>query len=815
MAYEIPPFNSKTRRRMGTRTINYENWYNNVNNPYAYLYGIDDSPLMQFETLQGDPVERIKIDTQPNQFQIDFTDADQMIDENLYNPASEPPEYSASDQKSNSKFNWKGIGDLATTAAGHIADIVNSTKSTITIPKYTNYHADSINNLSDLGNMHKTYLNKDTLLQEPTAKTFFGDFFKKSTEGAIAGSSLGPWGILGGAIGGGLASIGNIAAKRSTYNKDLNAISRFNRLENIAFNNAYNTGLNNIIDNKNHSMYKQRLIGNYNAAGGPLGSEEQMGVTTFNTGGTHEMNQNGGIPQGIGDNGNTNLVEEGEVKWNDFIFSNRIQPSADILSKYNTMFNKKFNSYADAANFILDLHKERENNPFDKSTLNVQMQRLADAQEYQKLSDEAAQYGLTPEEYMEYQQQSKQYENGGNLYPNGGQLYYDAVKRQIVNTQPQHNYWVPITQGKSGKNYNGVYNFNSPFYSEFWNTLTPEDQAEMKNQFKNWYFSDGYQPTNIYGTNTPYNKWPNQNISIDDLYNEAINDKWGSVHQAWIDWMYNQLQNKPVVNNTTTWNIPEPLKTTTDIKQRAELPNDVTQIDKFTTTDPQYPWYYDALRTAPIWNNLRAVLIQNNPDYTYANQIASIYRPISSYPVGQYQRYQPVDQHYLDTQANQRANTQYGFYKNNAQSASAANAYATLAAANQSAAVNDAYIRALQTNNQNRNAALQYNNQLDRANEEARRATQAANYSNYANIMGNSYAAAEQERLAVENARESNMQNLAMNLGDLGRELYDRWRINNDPSLSYTTGWKYKQIIPLLNMWNDMMNEYNKTTKSK
>ena len=423
MAYETPPFDSKTRRRMGTRTINYENWYNNVNNPYAYLYGIDDSPLMQFETLQGEPVERIKIDTQPNQFQIDFTDADQMIDENLYNPASEPPEYSASGQQSNSKLNWKGIGDLAITAAGHIADIVNSTKSTITIPKYTNYHADSINDLSDLGNMHKTYLNKDTLLQKPTAKTFFGDFFKKSTEGAIAGSSLGPWGILGGAIGGGLASIGNIAAKRSTYNKDLNAISRFNRLENIAFNDAYNTGLNNIIDNKNHSMYKQRLIGNYNAAGGPLGSEEQMGVTTFNTGGTHEMNQNGGIPQGIGDNGNVNLVEEGEVKWNDFIFSNRIQPSGDILSKYNTAFNKQFNSYADAANFILDLHKERENNPFDKSTLNVQMQRLADAQEYQKLSDEAAQYGLTPEEYVEYQQQAQNVVNqnsNANSFDSGG-----------------------------------------------------------------------------------------------------------------------------------------------------------------------------------------------------------------------------------------------------------------------------------------------------------------------------------------------------------------------------------------------------------
>ena len=336
----------------------------------------------------------------------------------------------------------------------------------------------------------------------------------------------------------------------------------------------------------------------------------------------------------------------------------------------------------------------------------------------------------------------------------------------------------------------------------------------MKNQFKSWYFSDSYQPTNIYGTNTQYNKWPNPNISVDNLYNEAVNDKWGSVHQAWIDWMYNLMNHDSLTRQDilTTPNRPPVQLQTVSL---SDTTNQTSDYETEPTTNPHYPWYYDALRTTPIWNNLRAVLTQNSPDYTYANQIASTYRPISSYPIGQYQRFQPVDQHYLDTQANQRANTQYGFYKNNVQSASAANAYATLAAANQSAAVNDAYIKALQTNNQNRNAALQYNNQLDRANEEARRATQAANYSNYANIMGNSYAAAEQERLAVENARESNMQNLALNLGDLGRELYDRWRIDNDPSLSYTTGWKYKQVIPLLNMWADMMNEYNKTNKSK
>jgi hypothetical protein len=45
-------------------------------------------------------------------------------------------------------------------------------------------------------------------------------------------------------------------------------------------------------------------------------------VTLFENGGSHEQNPLGGIPQGTGANGKQNLVEEGETKWNNYIFSN-------------------------------------------------------------------------------------------------------------------------------------------------------------------------------------------------------------------------------------------------------------------------------------------------------------------------------------------------------------------------------------------------------------------------------------------------------------------------------------------------------------
>lgn len=60
-------------------------------------------------------------------------------------------------------------------------------------------------------------------------------------------------------------------------------------------------------------------------------------VNKFNTGGSHESNPLGGIPQGIGSNGMPNLVEEGEVSVElprgKYIFSNNLTLSNDILDE--------------------------------------------------------------------------------------------------------------------------------------------------------------------------------------------------------------------------------------------------------------------------------------------------------------------------------------------------------------------------------------------------------------------------------------------------------------------------------------------------
>ena len=68
---------------------------------------------------------------------------------------------------------------------------------------------------------------------------------------------------------------------------------------------------------------RQDELNNFRTGGsieGQSGAQEL--VTIFEEGGSHQENPLGGIPQGVGSNGKPNLVEEGETKWNDYIFSN-------------------------------------------------------------------------------------------------------------------------------------------------------------------------------------------------------------------------------------------------------------------------------------------------------------------------------------------------------------------------------------------------------------------------------------------------------------------------------------------------------------
>lgn len=116
-----------------------------------------------------------------------------------------------------------------------------------------------------------------------------------------------------------------------------------------------------------------RMLGYYNdpylaAFGGPLhsnGGDYNGGLTYIDEGGRHEENPYEGVPSGFDEEGNPNLVEEGEVIWNnDYVFSDRLKVPKELANKYK-LGGKKY-TFADA---IEKLTKENTISPNDFITI--------------------------------------------------------------------------------------------------------------------------------------------------------------------------------------------------------------------------------------------------------------------------------------------------------------------------------------------------------------------------------------------------------------------------------------------------------------
>lgn len=134
-------------------------------------------------------------------------------------------------------------------------------------------------------------------------------------------------------------------------------------------------------------------IRRFDFGGSMSGMDLPTGMQYYENGGTHEQNPNGGIQVGVDSQGTPNLTEEGEFRYGDNVFSDRITVDPNLLSEYNVTpatkhQNKKANkgklSYADMAKKYANKNKELANDPISKDTLDAYMNRLFQAQEAQK-----------------------------------------------------------------------------------------------------------------------------------------------------------------------------------------------------------------------------------------------------------------------------------------------------------------------------------------------------------------------------------------------------------------------------------------------
>lgn len=131
---------------------------------------------------------------------------------------------------------------------------------------------------------------------------------------------------------------------------------------------------------------------NWNAFGGWLntqGGDFTNGVTFIDEGGSHEENPYQGIQIGVDPEGAPNLVEQGEVVYDDYVFSNRMEIPDDIRKEYKL----RGKTFAKAAKSAQRESEERPNDPLSTKGLQAAMERIAEAQEEARERKEAHREG--------------------------------------------------------------------------------------------------------------------------------------------------------------------------------------------------------------------------------------------------------------------------------------------------------------------------------------------------------------------------------------------------------------------------------------
>lgn len=144
--------------------------------------------------------------------------------------------------------------------------------------------------------------------------------------------------------------------------------------------NAFAEGGGTHIKGKNRGKFTAQNTRNWNAFGGWLntqGGDFTNGVTFIDEGGSHEENPYQGVQIGVDPEGAPNLVEQGEVVYDDYVFSDRMEIPDDIRKEYKL----RGKTFAKAAKSAQRESEERPNDPLSTKGLQAAMERIATAQE--------------------------------------------------------------------------------------------------------------------------------------------------------------------------------------------------------------------------------------------------------------------------------------------------------------------------------------------------------------------------------------------------------------------------------------------------
>ncbi len=333
--------------------------------------------------------------------------------------------------------------------------------------------SETANNINQVGNTQYAAGDLDNLLNQYTQSNniqttgminykapTFGQYAQSALSGMLAGAQLGQsiegtagaagqmsnfasgisayggplhrydlGGTLGGLVGAGLnlALTGISSAKQRKEAQNLQ--TRYDALNDYARQRNQNF-FNNALQDSKSMMFDNAALQMKAYGGGidtPANEGFTNGVRTINEGGTHEQNPYEGVPQGIATDGKQNLVEEGEVIYNDYVFSNRLTLDKE---EAEALHMKEGTSYADVAKKLQKESEERPNDPISKKGLEDSMARLQQMQEAKKQAMQAEQMkaainSMPPEQLMQLLQQAQV----------GAEAQEEAAQQQMAEQQ--------------------------------------------------------------------------------------------------------------------------------------------------------------------------------------------------------------------------------------------------------------------------------------------------------------------------------------------------------------------------------------------
>lgn len=630
---------------------------------------------------------------------------------------------------------------LATTHG--VEDIENQLEDV----KSTTYAMGNNNSLLDswYSNPESVDINYDTV-RGMRSSDVAGGILGATGQGAMTGLQVGgPWGaLIGGAVGLLSSGAGAIAGHFNTK-YDVERLKK--EQEKAEKQRAVN--FETAITGTQKMNIKNNMSNYFDLGGHSSFSNYDNNVTTINNGSTHELNPNTGVQIGTDNQGIPNMVEEGEVIYDDYVYSNRLIPDSKILRTLGLPKGGTKASFADIANIIQKESKERPYDPISKKGLKANMDKLKNYQEEVRIA----------------KQQKKQQDFINSLTPEElAYLEQTAMQQQQVHDQPQMQEQVPVQ--------NNMFDDGGPFLNE--TILSILQDLQTQKNIQKWIDHHVQMPPTQALRDEVYKTFPIQPSS--DAKTDAQLQAEASEY----------LENNPLVEHPIVDEKPQYVPGTL---KRIFAPNGRGA---------------ESLRYSPAIASGISVLADafgaNDPKYDNSDRIrtaANSIRNIGFSPLTDYMEYRPLDvNYYANKLGNQAAGSRAALMNTSGGNAAVARASMIASDNNYLGQLGNLYRQAEESNLNQRAQVAQFNRGTNQANMQAGLQAAMSNQrrdAQVANMLVKEAAMREEIAGQAAQAKEANMNNFIDNMGNIGNESFWSNIIKDNPSLLYDYRGQYKQ----------------------